>query len=159
MARTGRRQQLTEFLPFAAVGLLTLQLGACTANVAAHGHRLDAAALAQVEPGRSSQREVVQLLGSPSSLATFDNHTWYYISQRSERRSFYQEKIVAQDVVAIHFDDQGLVSQIDRHGLDEAREIEVVDRETPTAGNELTILEQFIGNIGRFNPPSEEEDD
>jgi outer membrane protein assembly factor BamE (lipoprotein component of BamABCDE complex) len=159
MARTGRRQQLTELLPFAAVGLLTLQLGACTANVAAHGHRLDAAALAQVEPGRSSQREVVQLLGSPSSLATFDNHTWYYISQRTERRSFYQEKIVAQDVVAIRFDDQGLVSQIDRHGLDEAREIEVVDRETPTAGNELTILEQFIGNIGRFNPPAEEEDD
>jgi outer membrane protein assembly factor BamE (lipoprotein component of BamABCDE complex) len=159
MARTGRRRQLKELLPLAAIGLLALQLGACTANVAAHGHRLDAAALAQVEPGRSSQREVVQLLGSPSSLATFDNHTWYYISQRTERRSFYQEKIVAQDVVAIRFDDQGLVSQIDRHGLDEAREIEVVDRETPTAGNELTILEQFIGNIGRFNPPSEEEDD
>jgi hypothetical protein len=25
------------------------------------------------------------------------------------------------------------------------------------SGNELTILEQFIGNIGRFNPPPEEE--
>jgi outer membrane protein assembly factor BamE (lipoprotein component of BamABCDE complex) len=143
----------------AAIGFLTLQVGACTANVAAHGHRLDAAALAQVEPGRSSQRDVVQLLGSPSSLATFDDRTWYYISQRTERRSFYQANIVAQDVVAIHFDGQGLVRQIDRHDLDEAREIDVVDRETPTAGNELTVLEQFVGNIGRFNPAPEEEDE
>jgi outer membrane protein assembly factor BamE (lipoprotein component of BamABCDE complex) len=158
MARAGQRQPSKELLPLAAIGLLTLQLGGCAANVAAHGHRLDVAALAQVEPGRSSQREVVQLLGSPSSLATFDDRTWYYISQRTERRSFYQEKIVAQDVVAIHFDDQGLVSQIDRHDLEEATEIDVVDRETPTAGNELTILEQFIGNIGRFNPPAEEEE-
>lgn len=158
MARTGWRRQVMELLPFAAIGLLAMPLGACTANVAAHGHRLDVAALAQVEPGRSSQRDVVQLLGSPSSLATFDNHTWYYISQRTERRSFYQERIVEQDVVAIRFDDQGLVSQIDRHGLDEANEIDMVDRETPTAGNELTILEQFVGNIGRFNPAPEEDD-
>jgi hypothetical protein len=28
-----------------------------------------------------------------------------------------------------------------------------VERETPTAGSELTALEQFIGNIGRFNAP------
>ena len=58
-------------------------------SVSTHGHRLDAAALAQIEPGQSAQGDVVQLLGSPSSLATFDDHTWYYVSQRTERHSFY----------------------------------------------------------------------
>lgn len=143
----------------AGVALLALLAGAvgCTSQVSTHGHRLDAAALAQIEPGQSSQRDVIQLLGSPSSLATFDDRTWYYVSQRTESHTFYYRTVVAQDVVAIEFDDQGLVNRIDRHDLNGAREIDLVDRETPTAGNELTVLEQFLGNIGRFNPPADDE--
>jgi outer membrane protein assembly factor BamE (lipoprotein component of BamABCDE complex) len=99
----------------------------------------------------------MQLLGSPSSLATFDDRTWYFVSQRTERHSFYYSTVVSQDVVAIVFDDQGTVSQIDRHGLDGAMDVDLVARETPTAGNELTILEQFLGIIGRFTPPSADE--
>jgi len=134
-----------------------LSVTACAPNISTHGHRFDAAALARVEPGNSSQNDVMQLLGSPSTLATFDDRTWYYISQRSERHSFYFETVVSQDVVAIVFDDQGTVSAINRNGLDSALDIDLVDRETPTAGNELTVLEQFLGNIGRFNPPAEDE--
>jgi outer membrane protein assembly factor BamE (lipoprotein component of BamABCDE complex) len=158
MARLGRRDRRWHahaVVPVAA--LAALGLAACAANISTHGHRLDAAALAQIEPGQSSQGDVMQLLGSPSSLATFDDQTWYYVSQRIERHSFYFNSVVAQDVVAIVFDDQGTVSRVDRHDLNGAREIDLVDRETPTAGNELTVLEQFLGNIGRFNPPDDDE--
>jgi outer membrane protein assembly factor BamE (lipoprotein component of BamABCDE complex) len=158
MARLGRRDRRWHahaVVPIAA--LAALGLAACAANISTHGHRLDAAALAQIEPGQSSQGDVMQLLGSPSSLATFDDQTWYYVSQRIERHSFYFNSVVAQDVVAIVFDDQGTVSRVDRHDLNGAREVDLVDRETPTAGNELTVLEQFLGNIGRFNPPDDDE--
>jgi outer membrane protein assembly factor BamE (lipoprotein component of BamABCDE complex) len=159
MARLGRCGRRRRTLPGSWVAMIAvLGLAACTANVSTHGHRLDAAALAQVEPGQSSQDDVIQLLGSPSSIATFDDRTWYYVSQRTESRSFYYANVVSQDVVAIVFDDQGTVSHIDRHDLNGAREIDVVDRETPTAGNELTVLEQFLGNIGRFNPPEDDEE-
>jgi hypothetical protein len=33
--------------------------------------------------------------------------------------------------------------------------VSIVERETPTAGSEMSALEQFIGNIGRFNPPAD----
>ena len=59
--------------------------------------------LAQIEPGRTTRDEVQQLLGSPSSLTTFDGAVWYYVSQRTERMSFYQEDVVNQDVVSITF--------------------------------------------------------
>lgn len=131
-----------------------LAMVACTPQVSNHGYRLDEAALAQVQPGWTSRDQVLQLLGSPSSLATFDGAVWYYVSQRTERLSFYQEDVVNQDVVAITFDDLGTVSRVDRHGLDEAQEVSFVGRETPTSGSELSALEQFIGNIGRFNPPA-----
>ena len=137
------------------VGLALLVMTACTPQVSNHGYRLDEAALAQVQPGRTSRDQVLQLLGSPSSQATFDGAVWYYVSQRTERMSFYQEEVVNQDVVAIAFDDLGTVNRIDRHGLDRAQEVSFVDRETPTSGTELSVLEQFIGNIGRFNPPAD----
>jgi outer membrane protein assembly factor BamE (lipoprotein component of BamABCDE complex) len=155
MARQGRcGRRLRTVAPVAAI--VALSLAACTSSISTHGHRLDAAALAQIEPGQSAEGDVVQLLGSPSSLATFDDRTWYYVSQRTERHSFYHTTVVAQDVVAIEFDEQGTVSRIDRHDLNGAREVDLVDRETPTSGNEMSVLEQFLGNIGRFNPAEDE---
>ena len=155
MARQGRcGRRLRTVAPVAAI--VALSLAACTSSISTHGHRLDAAALAQIEPGQSAEGDVVQLLGSPSSLATFDDRTWYYVSQRTERHSFYHTTVVAQDVVAIEFDEQGTVSRIDRHDLNGARDVDLVDRETPTSGNEMSVLEQFLGNIGRFNPVDDE---
>ena len=137
----------------AAVGAALL---ACSPIVSTHGHRLDDAALAQIQPGRTTRDQVAQLLGSPSATTTFGDDAWYYVSQRSERFSFYQEQIVRQDVVSITFDERGTVRAVDRHGLDQARDVQMVGRTTPTTGNELSVIEQFLGNLGRFNVPSGE---
>jgi outer membrane protein assembly factor BamE (lipoprotein component of BamABCDE complex) len=136
--------------------LVGVALLGCVPQVTNHGYRFDQAALAQIEPGRTTRDEVQQLLGSPSSLTTFDGSVWYYVSQRTERMSFYQEDVVNQDVVSIAFDERGTVTSVDHHGLEQAHQVSLVDRETPTSGSELNAFEQFIGNIGRFNPPAEE---
>ena len=141
---------------WAGGALAGLALLGCVPQVSNHGYRFDEATMAQIEPGRTTRDQVQQLLGSPSSIATFDDAVWYYVSQRTERMSFYQEDVVNQEVVSITFDDVGTVKSVDRHGLERAHEVSIVDRETPTAGSELTALEQFIGNIGRFNPPADE---
>jgi outer membrane protein assembly factor BamE (lipoprotein component of BamABCDE complex) len=132
-----------------------LALGACVPQVSNHGYRFDEAALAQITPGRTTRDEVLQLLGSPSALTTFDGSAWYYVSQRTERMSFCQEEVVNRDVVSITFDELNTVAQVNRHGLELAHEVSLVERETPTAGSEMSALEQFIGNIGRFNPPAD----
>jgi outer membrane protein assembly factor BamE (lipoprotein component of BamABCDE complex) len=132
--------------------LAALGLAACAPEVSTHGYRFDDATLAQLEPGRTTRDAALQLLGSPSSVATFDDRVWYYVSQRTERMSFYQEEIVDQKVIAITFDDRDVIQTIDRQSLEDAKEVALIDRETPTSGSELSILEQFIGNIGRFNP-------
>jgi outer membrane protein assembly factor BamE (lipoprotein component of BamABCDE complex) len=136
-----------------ALGLI---VASCTPIVQTHGYRLDPELLAQVEPHQTTSEQVLQLLGSPSSVATFDRSTWYYITQRTERMSFYQDEVVAQDVVAIRFNDQGTVEEVGFRGIDDAKEVVLVERETPTSGSELSAIEQFIGNIGRFNLPRDE---
>lgn len=125
--------------------------GGCAPTVTTHGHRLDAARVAEVRPGVTSREEVARLLGSPSSTGALDGQTWYYVMQKTERRSFYQAKVAAQDVVRIDFDQSGVVSAVNERGLEMARAVDPAPEKTRTMGNELTVVQQFLGNIGRFN--------
>jgi outer membrane protein assembly factor BamE (lipoprotein component of BamABCDE complex) len=134
-------------LALATAALLT----ACTAVVEQHGQRLDPDLLAAIRPGVSSKEEVARLLGSPSAIGTFDDRTWYYVTQRVEKHSFFQNRLAEQRVVAIRFDDRGIVQAIDERGLEEARAVRPAPDKTPTRGSELTIVQQLLGNIGRFN--------
>lgn len=135
-----------------AIALLALAgLLGCTPTVENHGHSLDEAQIGKIKPGSSSRQEVLQLMGSPSALSTFDDNAWYYVSQRTEKKSFYQNDVVDQEVVTVTFDEEGRVAAIDRHGLDQVASIDPVNRITPTAGSSPSIFKQLIGNIGRFS--------
>lgn len=131
--------------------IVSLVLAACSPTVSNHGYRLDSARLEQIRPGVTSREEVLRLLGSPSTRATLEEGTWYYVAQRRERANFYSERLVDQEVVAIRFDARGIVERVDRNGLESAEAVTPVAEKTPTRGNELTLLEQVVSNIGRFN--------
>ena len=128
---------------------------ACQPTVSTHGHKIDTTLLAQVRPGVTSREEVTRLLGSPSTIGTFDRESWYYVSQRSEVTSFYQADITQQDVVRIDFDANGIVADVRAHGLELAQAVTPDPNRTRTLGNELTVVQQFVGNIGRFNSTPE----
>lgn len=128
---------------------------ACAPTVDNHGWRVDQAAVAQIQPGVTTRDEVRRLLGSPSSLAPFGDGSWLYVSQKTETRSFYQSTVDAQDVLRVDFDEAGLVTDLEQHGLDMARAIDPADEKTRTLGNELSVVQQFVGNIGRFNSGAE----
>lgn len=130
-----------------------LALAACETRQEARGYRFDEDRLAQIKVGSSSQDEVLEILGSPSSLSTFTerNNTWYYIASNSEAFAFFREEITDQKVVAIDFDENGRVAELRRFGLEDGVQVKPIARETPTRGKELGVFEQFFGNLGRFN--------
>lgn len=135
-----------------ATALLSLgAVAACSPMVSNHGYRLDPDALAQVQPGVTSREQVYRILGSPSSVGTFDTERWYYISQRTEQMSFYQSEIVAQDVVTVDFDAGGVVREVGKQDMSAALEVEPSGDKTKTLGNEFSLVQQFLGNVGRFN--------
>src|SRR5690606_8431773 len=53
-----------------------LLLGACAKDIVTHGYQVDQHRLAMIEPGVTSREEVARLLGTPSSIAPFDDQTW-----------------------------------------------------------------------------------
>lgn len=127
-----------------------LLLAACEPRVDQRGHVATPGTVEKLQPGQQTRNDVLTLLGSPSTTATFDDETWYYISQRVETTAFLAPDTKEQTVMALKFDNAGVLKDMTTYTLKDGRAIEMVDRKTPTAGKELTIIEQIFGNVGRF---------
>jgi outer membrane protein assembly factor BamE (lipoprotein component of BamABCDE complex) len=138
-----------------AIGGVVLALAACSPRVDQRGQLLDPDAVLAIAPGVQSKEQVAQLLGTPSTVATFDDKTWYYISKRTETTAFFSPNITDQQVVVVTFDDFDTVENVRLYGMNDAYEISPVSRVTPTHGQRLTIMQQLFGNIGRFTKPAE----
>ena len=135
----------------AAVAVLALALAACAGQVDTRGNFADLEAVSQITPGQSTRGTVEDLLGSPTTVATFNDKTWYYIGRKTEKFAFFEPEVLESQVVAIHFDTVGVVEEVKIYGSEDSREVALVERTTPTAGRELTVLQQLLGNVGRFN--------
>ncbi|HEX6120460.1 MAG TPA: outer membrane protein assembly factor BamE, partial [Dongiaceae bacterium] len=109
----------------------------------------------QINPGVDDKNRVAELIGTPSAISTFNDKTWYYISKRTETTAFFDPEVTDQEVLAINFDDNGIVQDMKVYGQEDGRQIAYVDRTTPTEGNSLTIIQQLLGNLGRFNPSND----
>ncbi len=135
----------------ATAGLLGLALAACAPTVDTRGHMAEDDRLKQIRPGVSTRDDVAALLGTPSSVGTFDPSTWYYIGQRTEKVAFFRPEVVERRVVVVRFDEAGTVREMNQLGAEDGLAVDVVDRRTPTAGKELGVIEQILGNVGRFS--------
>ena len=138
-----------------AAALLVAPLGACQPTISARGNLPTADQLSQIKPGVTDKASVTVLLGSPSSIATFDDTTWYYISQRSEELAFFKPDARDPEVVAVVFDKDGIVKDVQKTTSKAPRAIQPVARTTPAPGKELSFFEQLIGNFGKFNTNTE----
>lgn len=133
------------------VGLSLAALAGCSLPVNDRGNLPKPDLLAQIKPGVTDEASVKALIGTPSSIATFDGDTWYYISRKEKQIAFLRPEILDQDVYVIRFDAKGIVTSVTHKGLQDAQNMTPNPNATPAQGREYTFLEQLIGNFGKFN--------
>lgn len=148
MMRLSPRRLGTRLIAALALGL---GISACSVVVEQRGDLPDPAKVATIKAGSTTRDAVTSLLGSPSSVAAFDPNTWYYISSRFETHTFTRPELVDQEVVIVKFNDANVVTGVEHRNLNDSQPVELVNRETPAPGRELSFMEQLIGNLGRFN--------
>ncbi|TAJ28436.1 MAG: outer membrane protein assembly factor BamE [Reyranella sp.] len=151
-----RTVPLSRLLLGALLAPAAMALAACDNTVDQRGFAATPGSVEKLEVGAQSREDVVRLIGSPSAVATFNPNIWYYISETQEYWAFTKPKISAQKVLQITFNDDGRVSGLKNYDLKDAQDIQMVQRITPTSGKELTILEQVLGNVGKFTGPKKE---
>lgn len=107
-----------------------------------------------IKPGKHSRREIIAMLGSPSTRATFEKQEyWYYIGEKTATLAFFKPKILERSILVVQFDKKGMVVKVQKLDASDAKNISLVDRITPTKGKELSVLQQLLGNVGRFGKP------
>jgi outer membrane protein assembly factor BamE (lipoprotein component of BamABCDE complex) len=139
-----------------AAALGVLGAAACTPTSSFQGFQAIEAAPRDVKVGTDTRSTVLARLGSPTATSTFDKNTWFYIAQISSRTAFYHPRVTRRDVVAISFDrDSQAVTHVDTFTLKDGRVIAFNNRETPTRGREMTVLEQLFGSLSTIGalPP------
>ncbi len=128
-----------------------LMLSGCAKDINARGNLPPDEALTQLQPGEQTRQDVQLILGTPSHVASFGTETWYYISALTTQYAFYAVEELERDVYVLTFDERGILREVKNYGLEDGEEIQVVERETPTMGREFSLIEQLIGNLGRFD--------
>lgn len=137
---------------------LALNAGACagpdfmTFPPQTRGNKVDPELLAQLVPGTSSRADATALIGSPTARATFDDNTWIYINETTKPIIGGTQRIRDQQVVVLTFDQGGVLRSVEKRGQDDAQDVSVVSRSTPSPGNNASVLQQLLGNVGRFSP-------
>ena len=147
-----RRRLVQSFARLAVVGLVGAGLSGCIGEELRHGYQVDEAALATVKTGMSPE-QVLQILGTPSTVSTVGNKSWYYISQNTRRTiMFLGEQIEDQKVTAVYFTPAFKVEKVSLYGLQDGRVFDFIQRTTPTSGADRAFLSQLFRGLTRYEP-------
>lgn len=136
-----------------AVITMGLLMASCSPMVDTRGHDMEAEDLKQIVVGQTRGDDVIALLGSPTVRSNYGDETWYYITEKKERVGIFAPKVVEQHVTAIRFDVEHVVADVTEVKKEDGKPVEFVSKTTPTEGHEMTVMEQMLGNFGRFNAP------
>lgn len=131
--------------------VLFVAIAGCTTIEERHGVAIKQSDLAKLGPD-STKNNVMSALGSPSTKSLYGQEVWYYISNDKEQNIVSDDDLLKQEVYAIYFDENGRVNNIELYSAKDSKKIAYQKETTPTAGHELTVVEQLLGNIGRFTP-------
>lgn len=128
-------------------------LSGCTSIRESRGYITDQVLTRSIQPGIDNQRSVEGTLGRPTFTSQYGEPTWYYVSSVTGRRPFVRPRIRSHGVLAVKFDQQGNVSDVERSGLEQVVYLQPDGGKTPTLGRERGFLEDLFGNIGQVGAP------
>lgn len=134
-------------------GPLLLSAAACSPTVATRGNLISDTKFPAVKAQESRRADVVAAWGPPTTVSSFDPNTWYYIGETTSQRGIFAPEVEKRRLVRVRFnpDDGETVAAVDDLDPKQAQDIDFAARRTPTAGKEFTAIQQFVGNLGKYN--------
>jgi outer membrane protein assembly factor BamE (lipoprotein component of BamABCDE complex) len=147
-----RSNQLKTVLRHTMLLVALGAVAACSASIRKHGYVPSDEQLAEVVVGVDTRDSVAETLGLPSSSGVLNDSGYYYVSTRMRHYGVAEPKPVSRDLVAVNFDKNGVVSGVQKFGLEDGRVVPLQRRVTSSSIEDKTFLRQLIGNLGNFGP-------
>lgn len=130
---------------------LVVSLSACSPIKSYHGFNNIEAIRTWVKSNTVLQKELQARFG-PASFIDRDGDmtSFYYISFTKERFAFFKPEITDRHIVVVNFQND-VYQNYAEYSLEDGQDIKILSDETPTYGRELSIIQQILSNVGRFN--------
>lgn len=127
-------------------------LSACAAQYINHGYIPPAEDLDQIVVGVDTRSSVEEIIGTPSTSGVVNDSGFYYVRSRQRTVGAFATKVIERQVLAISFDSAGVVTNVERFGLERGQVVPLTRRVTTSGVGNSGFLRQLLGNLGRFNP-------
>ena len=146
----GHRRSLAGLMRLIVV--ICMGLAACRPIMSNHGYIPTEQDLALIQVGTDTRESVSATIGRPSASGLLNDEAWYYVQSQYKTIGAAEPTEVTREVVAITFDTNGTVANVERFGLDRGRLVPLSRRVTTTNIRGKGALSQIFGNIGKLNP-------
>ena len=132
------------------LGVALLLVAACKPIVRNHGYFPTEEDLSLLTVGVDTRETVAAAVGAPSAAGLVTGSGYYYVRSRWETVGPREPREVERRVLAISFDQDGVVENIEEFGLENGRVIALSRRVTESSIRNITFIQQLLGSFGRL---------
>lgn len=125
-------------------------LAACSNIERKHGYVPADEDLDQLVVGIDTKDSVADVVGRPTASGILADSGWYYVSSRFRAYGPRERQEVGREVVAVSFEGDGTISNIERFGLEDGKVIAISRRVTDSNIQGVSFLRQLFGSFGNF---------
>lgn len=133
-------------------GVVCVALSSCAATYRNYGYVPPKEELDLIAVGVDTRATVEETLGSASAASVTGDDSMFFVRTRVRTFAMLDPEVIERDIVAVSFDDNGVVRNIETFGLEDGNVVRLSRRITePTVGGR-SVLGQLLSNVGNFTP-------
>ena len=107
--------------------------------------------IAKIKTG-STKDDVLQILGAPSAVISFDENTWIYMSSDIKRVAFKKPEEINRDILRLRFNNEDKVIEVARLNKDSGKELTPCADNTEVKGEDLGFFRKYFGGVEQYHP-------
>ncbi|NCO85070.1 MAG: outer membrane protein assembly factor BamE [Rhodobacterales bacterium] len=135
----------------ALAALLTFAVAGCTPLFRNHGYVPPESDLAAISVGVDTRETVIAAIGAPTSTGVIAGGDLYYVTSRFRLMGPFEPREVERQVLAVSFDANGILRNVERFGLADGQVVTLSRRVTDDNIRDVSFLRQLFGNVGNFD--------
>jgi len=136
----------------AAMLFCLIAAAGCSATYRNHGYMPPEQDLEQLVVGVDTRATVDDVVGPPSLSGMLAEGDYYYVRSRLREFGMFRPKVVERTVLAISFNDDDTIANIETFGLEQGRVVPLTRRVTESSVVNNGFLRQLLSNIGNISP-------
>ena len=129
-----------------------LAVSACAPQIRNHGYIPPEEELQELVVGIDTRASVEDLVGTPTAGGVLEGGDYYYVAHTVRTLGPRRPEVIDRQVLAMSFDEEGVLQNIERFGLEAGRVVVLERRVTDSGVTNTPFLRQLLGAFGRIDP-------